>query len=250
LGPLQYSDSGGSTQEAAESSGRFRSRCCLLKGCERMFRPTHPRCHYCSDACRREAKKWQAWRAAGHWRATDRGKECRRAQSRRYRRLIPLVVLTEAPAPSPEPVVEPLSSSFPEPVVEPLSSSSPEPVVESLSSSSPEPVVESLSSSSPEPVVEPLSSPPAEAKASLPEVREGQLIEQIPENFIVRPCRRPGCYVLFGVPGEWSPRRFCCDLCHKALRRVLDREARYQRRRRAGVRPRCRRSRPPPKPRK
>jgi len=214
LGPSQYFDSGEPAQEATGSSSRFRCRRCLLKGCKRTFRPTHPRCRYCSDACRREAKKWQAWRAAGRWRATDQGKECRRAQSRRYRRLIPLVVLTEAPAPSPEPVVEPLSSS------------------------------------SAEPVIEPMSPAPVDADPAQPAAREGQLIEQIPENFIVRSCMRPGCYVLFGVPAEWSRRRFCCGLCHKALRRVLDREARYQRRRRAGVRPRCRRSRPTPKPRK
>jgi hypothetical protein len=199
LGPFQYSDSRASAQEAAESSGHFRCRRCLLKGCERTFRPTHPRCHYCSDACRREAKKWQAWRSAGRWRATDRGKECRRAQSRRYRRLIPLVLLAEAPAPSPEPVAEPITP------------------------------------------------PPVDAEPAPPEAREGQLIEQIPEDLVVRPCKRPGCYVLFGVPAEWSPRRFCCSLCHKALRRVLDREARYQRRRRAGVRPR---PRPVAKPRK
>jgi len=202
LGPHQYFDFRGSAQEAADSLGRFRSRCCLLKGCERSFQPTHPRCHYCSDACRREAKKWRAWRASGRWRATERGKECRRAQSRRYRRLIPLVLLTEAPV------------------------------------------------SSPEPVAEPLLPPPADAESPPPAACEGQRFEEIPEDFVVRPCARPGCYVLFGVPGEWSPRRFCCDLCHKALRRVLDREARYQRRRRAGVRPRCRRPRPVPKPRK
>jgi hypothetical protein len=196
LGPFQYSDSGGSAQETAGSSSRFRCRRCLLKGCEQTFQPTHPRCLYCSAACRREAQKWRAWRAGGRWRATERGKACRQAQSRRYRRLIPLV-LVEAPAPSPEPIL-----------------------------------------------------PPAlEADAPPTEACEGQRLAPIPEDFLVRPCARPGCYVLFGVPADWSPRRFCCGLCHKALRRARDRQARFRRRRRAGMRPRCRRSRPTPKPR-
>jgi hypothetical protein len=195
LGPHQYPVSCESTQEADRSRGRYRCRRCLLKDCERSYRPRHPQCRFCSDACQRAAKKWRAWRAAERWRATERGKECRRAQSRRYRRLIALPLLTEAPCQAPEPTLEP----------PPVPESSPD------------------------------------------EAREGQRPAPIPENFVVWPCARPGCYVLFGVPADWSPRRFCCDLCHKALRRVLDREARYQRRRRARVRPRAR---PVPKPRK
>lgn len=236
MGPLQYSVSCGSAQEATASARRFPPRACLLKGCERSFRPTHHRCHYCSDACRREAKKWQAWRAAVRWRAKEQGKKCRRAQSRRYRRLIPLTLVAEAPAPSPEPVAEPMAPSAPEPV---------DPIAPS-----PKPVVDSMASSAPEPVAAPIVLPPVDAVSVPPEAREGQLIEPIPENFVIRPCLRPGCYVLFGVPAEWSRRHFCCDLCHKALRRVRDREAKYQKRRRAGVRPRRRQSRPVPKPRK
>jgi hypothetical protein len=41
-----------------------------------------------------------------------------------------------------------------------------------------------------------------------------------------------------------SPQRFCSGHCRRALRNVLDREARYRRRRRAGYRPRPRRSQP------
>ncbi len=56
-------------------------------------------------------------------------------------------------------------------------------------------------------------------------------------------CARPGCYVLF-VPPRRSPcQRFCSCLCRKALRRVLQREARWGRRRKSG--PRSRRRIPP-----
>ena len=50
-----------------------------------------------------------------------------------------------------------------------------------------------------------------------------------------RPCDRPGCYVLFPVGDPGDPRRFCCALCRRALRRVLDREARFRQRRRRGL---------------
>ena len=51
---------------------------------------------------------------------------------------------------------------------------------------------------------------------------------------------------VFAVPSDWSPQRFCCGCAVEALRRVLDREARYRQRRRPGYRPRRRRPRPPP----
>jgi hypothetical protein len=48
------------------------------------------------------------------------------------------------------------------------------------------------------------------------------------------PCARPGCYELF-VPARRCPRqRFCCCLCRKALRRVIQRERRWGRRRKRG----------------
>jgi hypothetical protein len=62
----------------------------------------------------------------------------------------------------------------------------------------------------------------------------------------LHPCARPGCYVLFPLSNSWTPRRFCCVLCRRALRCVLDREARRRRRRRRGLRRPGRRSRPPP----
>jgi hypothetical protein len=218
LGPLQYSVCCPSGQEAAGCPSRFRPRRCLLKGCERFFRPSHPRCQYCSDACRREAKKWWAWQAAGKWRQSERGKQCRRAQSRRYRRLIPLPVLVEPPtAPAP-------------------------PVAASATAVEPTPAVPA-----PPPVPAPPVPASATAEPAAAEAREGQRNAPISEDLLVRACRRPGCYELFGVPTEQSLKRFCCTACRKALGRVVERETRYHRRRKAGYRPR---PRPAAKPRK
>jgi hypothetical protein len=74
---------------------------------------------------------------------------------------------------------------------------------------------------------------------------EGKRPARKSEKVVLWPCARPGCYVLLAVAGAYSSRRFCCDLCRKALRCVLQREARWQRRRqrglqRAGRRPRRR----------
>jgi DNA replication protein DnaC len=40
-----------------------RPRRCLLKGCNRCFRPARPQCRYCSPACQQAARRWRAWRA-------------------------------------------------------------------------------------------------------------------------------------------------------------------------------------------
>jgi len=74
---------------------------------------------------------------------------------------------------------------------------------------------------------------------------EGQRPAIIPEKFAAQPCQRPGCYATF-VPTPRSPQqRFCSCSCRQALRRVLDRERRWRRRRWQGIRPRRRRPRPP-----
>lgn len=84
----------------------------------------------------------------------------------------------------------------------------------------------------------------ASAGADVP--REGQRIPSPGEIFSGEPCHRPGCYELFALPHEHSCKRFCSLECRLALRRVVDREERYQGRRR---RRRCervsRRARPP-----
>jgi hypothetical protein len=70
----------------------------------------------------------------------------------------------------------------------------------------------------------------ATAAGSAP--REGQRVAPACADFSRRPCDRPGCYELFVVPHEYSCQRFCSVACRLALRRVLDREARYRARRR------------------
>jgi hypothetical protein len=74
------------------------------------------------------------------------------------------------------------------------------------------------------------------AQATCEGQRPAEALEKIP-------CARPGCYELF-VPAPRSPQqRFCSCLCRQALRRVLQREARWGRRRKRG--PRSRRRIPP-----
>ena len=84
------------------------------------------------------------------------------------------------------------------------------------------------------------------ASADAEESREGQRIPSPSEDFSGEPCRRPGCYELFTLPYEHSCKRYCSVECRLALRRVVDREERYQARRR---RMRCERvtkqARPP-----
>jgi hypothetical protein len=70
------------------------------------------------------------------------------------------------------------------------------------------------------------------ASADAEEPREGQRIPPSGEDFSGAPCHRPGCYELFTPPHEHSCQRFCSLECRLALRRVLDRESRYQARRR------------------
>jgi hypothetical protein len=70
----------------------------------------------------------------------------------------------------------------------------------------------------------------AAADAAAP--REGQRPAATAEDFGKRPCDRPGCYELFTLPHDHSCKRFCSLACCQALRRVLDREARYRARRR------------------
>ena len=63
-------------------------------------------------------------------------------------------------------------------------------------------------------------------------MREGQRPAEGDEDSCQRMCDRPGCYVMFLVTVAFLCRRFCSLACRLALRRVLDREARYRQRRR------------------
>jgi hypothetical protein len=66
----------------------------------------------------------------------------------------------------------------------------------------------------------------------------GQRPAEIPENSLVRPCDRPGCYVLFPLTPRSPQQQFCSCSCRQALRRVRQREARFRKRRHRGGRAR------------
>ena len=82
--------------------------------------------------------------------------------------------------------------------------------------------------------------------AGVPALREGQRPAPESAEFYWRRCERPGCYKEFAVGHEHSPQRFCSVACRLALRRVLDREARYRQRRRRWRREQRPRHCPPP----
>jgi hypothetical protein len=140
-----------------------RPRLCLLKGCERLYWPRHPRSHYCSEHCRQAARRWRRWQASQRYRASRHGRERRREQSRRYRQRCRERVAASADVASP---------------------------------------------------------------------REGQRMGSARKSFSGWPCARPGCYELFPLPYAHACKRFCSLVCRLALRRVLDREARFRERRR------------------
>jgi len=64
---------------------RPRVRHCLLKGCEKRFHPRQARQRYCSEGCRKAARKWARWKAQQRYRETAAGQHKRNGQSRRYR---------------------------------------------------------------------------------------------------------------------------------------------------------------------
>ena len=166
---------------------RRRQRRCLLKGCGQWFRPTHPRCHYCSLACRAAARRWQRWRAQQHYRASGNGRQHRQQQGQRYRQRC-----RNRPPPAPP---------------------------------------------SPPPADRPAASSCAAGAASHTSgACEGKRILKKTIAGPLWPCDRPGCYVLCAGAAAGTTRRFCCVLCRRALRCVLQREARWRRRRRRGLR--------------
>ncbi len=81
-------------------------------------------------------------------------------------------------------------------------------------------------------VLESAAATSADVAASAALEREGERPAEFFDAAEARPCDRPGCYCLF-VPKRCAPgQRFCCLECRRALRRVLDREARWWQRRR------------------
>ena len=89
MGPDEDSTLAAEDREPGQPPGRRpRTRCCLLKGCERLFCPQRARQRYCSDECRQAARRWSRWKAQQSYRATAVGKERRNGQSRRYRQRV------------------------------------------------------------------------------------------------------------------------------------------------------------------
>jgi len=77
---------------------RPRTRCCLLKGCEQRFHPRQARQRYCSESCRKAARKWSRWKAQERYRGTAAGQKKRNGQSRRYRERVKSRKLAEPEA--------------------------------------------------------------------------------------------------------------------------------------------------------
>jgi hypothetical protein len=88
MGPLENATSQVEKQDAKrrrQSVRRPRTRQCLLKGCAERFRPQQARQRYCSEGCRKAARKWSRWKAQKSYRATVAGQQKRNGQSQRYR---------------------------------------------------------------------------------------------------------------------------------------------------------------------
>jgi hypothetical protein len=90
MGPTQHPPKRHTNQErsrprAKRRTRRPRLRRCLLKGCERRFRPEYPWSRYCGEDCRSKARRWTRWKAQKRYRATGLGKQQRKAQSCRHR---------------------------------------------------------------------------------------------------------------------------------------------------------------------
>ncbi len=194
-----------------ESKASRRARRCLLKGCERWFIPSRPQVQFCTEGCSREAGEWRRWHAEQRYRASEQGRQRRREQSQRYRERrrrrqaeAGRSALAEA-VPSPETAPCPPPETMPPPETVPCDG----------------------------------ERPAVDVTESLP--REGERPALKCGDFQLLPCDRPGCYELVVGRYEDKRRHFCSSLCRLALRRVIDREKRYQRRlerRRDGIRPR------------
>lgn len=186
-----------------------RARRCLLKDCERSFTPARAQSRYCSVGCVAAARRWRQVKASRRYRSSDSGRERRREQNRRYRQRLRERACRERV-------------------------SSEEAARPSQAAAAPSAAV--LASA-------------ARSFADEPATREGQRPATADENsqeFPERMCDRPGCYALFVVKHEACCRRFCSPACRLALRRVLDREARYRHRRRRWRRARLTRLRQRP----
>ncbi len=88
MGPPENLTSHSEKQESGRRQRRARrprARRCLLKGCEQRVHPRQARQRYCSEDCRKAARKWSRWKAQQRYRETAAGREKRNGQSGRYR---------------------------------------------------------------------------------------------------------------------------------------------------------------------
>ena len=90
MGPFKKpsSQAGNQVHGRRKQKRRPRTRRCLLKGCERRFRPRQAPQRYCSQECRKAAREWSRWKAQERYRATKAGQQKRNQQSQRYRKRV------------------------------------------------------------------------------------------------------------------------------------------------------------------
>jgi len=198
-----------------------RQRRCLLKGCARLFGPKCPQARYCSKACQQAARRWRQGRSSRTYRASDHGRAKRREQARRQRERQREQRLAQTSTEPPVPATSLLAAA------------------ESPAISSSEPAAAPAGAAS-------ATSDAAVASADGSASRVGQRPALGSDDFELRRCARPGCYVWFAVKHDHSSKRFCSVACRLALRRVLDREARYRARRRRWRWQRMKQRRRPP----
>lgn len=202
------------TSEGPSPEPKGRRRRCLLKDCDRWFRPCCPQARYCSATCQQEAEWWRRWRGSQQYRATARGKAHRREQSRRYRqRRRESSGVQEGTDPPERASAGAIAGNAKQTVAAALESKG------SVAAAA-ETVVTS-----------------ADVVAPAAAGREGQRPAEFYGGDEGRPCARPGCYCLF-VPQRCAPgQRFGSVACRRALRRVLDRQERWWQRHRRRWRP-------------
>ena len=87
MGPPENATRHPENQEARRRhlASRPRVRRCLLKGCDQRFHPRQECQRYCSEECRKVARKWSCWKAQARYRDTAAGRQKRNGQSQRYR---------------------------------------------------------------------------------------------------------------------------------------------------------------------
>lgn len=213
MGPRRACRLRGEDQDPGGPTRRQRSRRCLLAGCERWFEPVNALARYCSEGCRAEARRWQNWKAAERYRASERGKEVRRAQSRRRR--------TRLAERGKERARESLPALDPQAKGSDSGSVDEDTVVGSAERR--DDGLDPLSRSGGACVLERETDTTDDERGAGPS-RVGHQRRHDPNFFS---CDRPGCYELRRRDPRAVLARFCSARCRQALRAVRRREARF-----------------------